>query len=88
MSFLLRCPNCGERSVYEFRFGGEKKPRPAPDAPDAAWLHYSYARENKRGVQAEWWYHQRGCRQWFGAARNTATQEVLETFWPEEEVHD
>ena len=23
MSFLLNCPNCGERSVQEFRFGGE-----------------------------------------------------------------
>ena len=33
MSFLLPCPNCGKRSVYEFRFGGEVKQTPAPDAP-------------------------------------------------------
>ena len=29
MSFLIPCPNCGKRSVYEFRFGGEVKTRPA-----------------------------------------------------------
>ena len=29
MSFLIPCPHCGNRSVYEFRFGGEvKKPEP------------------------------------------------------------
>ena len=29
MSFLLTCPNCGERPVAEFRFGGEYHLRPS-----------------------------------------------------------
>ena len=82
MSFLLPCPNCGERSVYEFRFGGEIKERPTPDAPDDAWQHYSYATANVAGIQKEWWYHTMGCRQWLVAQRNTVTNEVLETGLP------
>jgi heterotetrameric sarcosine oxidase delta subunit len=84
VSFLLRCPLCGNRSVYEFRFGGEVKRRPQPDAPEAAWVHYSYTRANEAGVQREWWYHRSGCRQWMQAVRNTVTNEVLETSFPEE----
>ena len=84
MSFLLRCPRCGERSVYEFRFGGEVKQRPAPGAPEEAWLHYTYTKENEAGVQKEWWYHRSGCRQWIQALRNTVTNQVLETCFPEE----
>ena len=83
MSFLLRCPHCGDRSVYEFRFGGEIKPRPTPDSPDAAWLRYTYEKSNEAGVQKEWWFHRSGCRQWLQAVRNTANNEVLETFFPE-----
>ena len=41
MSFLLRCPHCGNRSVYEFRFGGEIKERPAADASEDDWLNYT-----------------------------------------------
>ena len=84
MSFLLRCPGCGARSVYEFRFGGEVKTRPAAGAPDAEWLRYSYGQKNEAGVQKEWWYHRMGCRQWFFAVRNTVTNEVLETCFPED----
>ena len=36
MSFLLPCPNCGKRSVYEFQFGGEMRSRPPVDAPREA----------------------------------------------------
>ncbi len=82
MSFLLRCPGCGARSVYEFRFGGEVKTRPAAGASDAEWLRYSYGQKNEAGVQKEWWYHRMGCRQWFFAVRNTVTNEVLETCFP------
>src|SRR5438105_4577778 len=32
MSFLIKCPHCGDRGVYEFRFGGEVKARPEPGA--------------------------------------------------------
>ena len=42
MSFLIPCPHCGNRSVYEFRFGGEVKARPQPEAPAAEWLEYTY----------------------------------------------
>jgi heterotetrameric sarcosine oxidase delta subunit len=85
MSFLLCCPNCGDRSVYEFRFGGEVKERPAPDAPTVEWVNYRYSRINAAGVQAEWWFHRSGCGQWLRAVRNTILNEVLETFLPDEE---
>jgi heterotetrameric sarcosine oxidase delta subunit len=84
MSFLLRCPHCGDRSAYEFRFGGEVKQRPSPGAPDEEWVHYIYTRANEAGVQKEWWYHRNGCRQWMWAVRNTVTNQVLETMFPEE----
>ncbi len=83
MSFLLLCPNCGDRGVYQFRFGEAVKPRPASDATQEEWLQYGYYKENEAGVQKEWWYHSLGCRQWFFALRNTLTNEVLETFLPE-----
>jgi heterotetrameric sarcosine oxidase delta subunit len=84
MSFLLPCPNCGKRSVYEFRFGGEIKQAPPADAPEAAWLDYRFNRTNRAGVQTEWWFHRSGCRQWIEAVRNTISNEVLESFLPEE----
>ena len=82
MSFLLTCPNCGERSVDEFRFGGEVTSRPAPDAPQDQWTSYFYFRANRAAVQQEWWIHRYGCRRWFYARRDTTTNQVEETFWP------
>jgi heterotetrameric sarcosine oxidase delta subunit len=82
MSFLLRCPNCGERSVYEFRFGGEITQRPALDAPADDWVAYRFHLVNAAGVQTEWWFHRSGCRQWLQARRNTISNEVLETYLP------
>ena len=32
MSFLLTCPNCGEREVTDFAYGGEVVPRPKDEA--------------------------------------------------------
>ncbi len=66
MSFLIRCPHCGERSVYEFRFGGEVKQRPAVGSPDEVWLDYTYTKVNE----------------WLQAVRNTVTNEVIETLIP------
>jgi sarcosine oxidase subunit delta len=86
VSFLVHCPNCGNRSVYEFRFGGEVKQRPAPGAPEADWVDYTYTKTNEAGVQQEWWYHRSGCREWFQARRNTLTNEVHESFFPEEKL--
>ncbi len=84
MAFLLNCPNCGQRNVYDFRFGGEVMTRPAPDAPNEELTAYLYARENADGPQREWWNHNLGCRKWFIAVRNTHTNEVIETLWPPE----
>ena len=81
---LLTCPNCGEaRNVAEFRFGGEyiKRPQnPEDPASDAAWADYLYLKENKLGVQKEWWYHRAGCGTWFMAERHTKTQVVEKTY--------
>jgi heterotetrameric sarcosine oxidase delta subunit len=82
MSFLLPCPECGPRDVYEFRWGGEQSQRPPAGASREAWMEYLYARSNVAGVQQEWWYHRMGCRRWFLAVRDTRTNEVERTFWP------
>lgn len=82
MGFLMACPNCGDRDVAEFRFGGEVTARPAPDAPPAAWAAYLSLRRNEAGPQAEWWFHRHGCRRWFLAERDTRTNRVARTWWP------
>ena len=83
MSFLLHCPTCGERSVYEFQFGGEVRARPAIEAPREAWVGYVYWRDNSPGVQKEWWYHKLGCKLWFIAERNTTSNQVLRSYFAE-----
>lgn len=84
MSFLLDCPHCGPRSVYEFRYGGEAQARPSPEAPYEEWTRYVYVRRNEAGLQTEWWFHRDGCRRWFQARRHTLTHRVEATFWPPE----
>jgi sarcosine oxidase subunit delta len=84
MSFLLACPNCGPRDVYEFRFGGEAQKRPGPDAGREPWIEYLYFRTNDAGPQTEWWYHRMGCRTWFLAVRDTRTNQVREVRRPED----
>ena len=83
MAFLITCPNCGERGVYEFRFGGEVTRRPATDASTDEWTSYFYFRRNVAGQQREWWYHKFGCRKWFVATRDTESNTVMETSWPQ-----
>ena len=85
MGFLLECPNCGKRDVYEFRFGGEVRKRPSPTATTEEWTRYIYMKENAAGVQKEWWFHRLGCRKWFVATRDTVTNSVLRTSWFDEE---
>ena len=82
MAFLLDCPNCGERNVHEFRFGGEVTSRPSPSGTAEEWTNYFYNRRNVVGVQREWWNHRYGCRKWFFALRDTMSNQVQETFWP------
>ena len=83
---LLSCPNCGPRNVSEFRFGGEVSQRPkGEDISRAEWTEYIYMRDNKLGMQREWWYHRQGCKRWFIAERHTQTHEVEASyFWPPE----
>ncbi|MBM3945689.1 MAG: sarcosine oxidase subunit delta [SAR202 cluster bacterium] len=83
MSFLIHCPNCGDRGVTEYRFGGEANKRPLPEDSNDSWLAYIYRRGNRKGIQTEWWYHRYGCRQWLLVNRDTDTNEVIETGWPE-----
>ena len=82
MSFLINCPNCGQRNVNEFRFGGEVTTRPAPDADQDQWSSYIYSKSNVAGISREWWNHRFGCRKWFLALRDTVTNQVQDTFWP------
>ena len=84
MSFLLDCPHCGPRSVYEFRYGGEVRPRPSPEAPYEEWTRYLYIRRNEAGLETEWWFHRDGCRRWFLVRRHTFTHRVESTSWPPE----
>lgn len=77
---LLPCPNCGPRNVSEFRYGGEVRQRPQGEGITAAvWVDYLYMRDNRLGLQREWWYHRQGCRRWFIAERHTKTHEVRAT---------
>jgi len=86
MSFALICPNCGERPVAEFRWGGEQRASPATDLAPEAWSEQLYARRNLDGPQVEWWFHRFGCRCWFLAQRDTRDNRVAATWWPEEEL--
>jgi sarcosine oxidase subunit delta len=86
MSFLVRCPDCGRREVGEFSFGGESNKRPAPGGTPGELARYLFFRRNVAGPQVEWWYHRDGCQQWFLARRDTRTNKIEETYWPEQRV--
>ena len=74
MSFLIPCPNCGPRNIYEFRFGCEVKSRPHENHCNAEeWADYVYLSKNIHGSQEEWWYHSKGCGCWFTLWRDTST---------------
>ncbi len=85
MTFLIPCPNCGEREALEFSFGGETNRRAGPDASDRELANYLYFRVNANGWQREWWLHRDGCRKWFLAERHTVTNEIRRTWWPGDE---
>jgi heterotetrameric sarcosine oxidase delta subunit len=81
MSFLIPCPNCGERDANEFRYGGESRERPEVLDDDRVWAEYVFGRENSPGEQREWWFHRLGCRRWFVAVRNLTSNQVLSSEW-------
>ena len=79
---IIDCPHCGKRNQSEFRYGGEYNARPKDPmaADDKQWSNYVYIKDNKAGVQREWWYHRTGCGTWFLAERNTKTN-VFDRTW-------
>jgi sarcosine oxidase, subunit delta len=84
---LVTCPWCGQRDQSEFAYGGEAHvARPLDNAAmsDAQWGEYVFMRNNPKGVFAERWVHVSGCRRWFNAVRNTATDEFLGFYKPGE----
>ena len=81
MSFIIPCPNCGERDSNEFRYGGELRERPAGLEDDHVWADYVFGHDNLPGEQHEWWFHRLGCRRWFVAVRNLTSNNVLSTEW-------
>jgi heterotetrameric sarcosine oxidase delta subunit len=85
----IDCPNCGPRNALEFRYGGEYNPRPSQplSVSDDEWADYIYMRDNRLGIQTEWWYHRAGCGTWFLAERHTKTNEIIRTtFWRPKET--
>lgn len=80
---LIHCPYCGPRDQTEFAYGGEAhRARPTDGATltDAQWAQYVFMRKNTKGVFAERWMHAAGCRKWFNALRNTATDEIVAVY--------
>lgn len=81
--FLIRCPYCGLREQAEFAYGGEAhiaRPVESESMTDAELADYVFMRTNTKGVFAERWMHTHGCRKWFNALRNTATDEFLAVY--------
>jgi heterotetrameric sarcosine oxidase delta subunit len=74
---MLTCPWCGPRNSSEFDYAGNVAGRPDPArATPREWRDYLYLRDNTRGWVTERWYHRAGCRQFFVAERDTATDET------------
>jgi sarcosine oxidase, subunit delta len=75
---LIPCPNCGPRSVEEFRWGGA-----LPHVPDYVEgdeprnLDYVFFLDNDAGPITERWFHEAGCRRWADVKRDTTTDTVL-----------
>ncbi|MFC8436496.1 sarcosine oxidase subunit delta, partial [Streptomyces sp. NPDC057253] len=80
---LIPCPWCGPRDESEFHYGGQAHvpyPETPADLTDEEWARYLFFRTNPKGPFAERWSHAAGCRRWFNAVRNTATNEVLAVY--------
>lgn len=74
----LTCPNCGERSVVEFRYGEIPTVPEGLTDPEARNLDRAFMRTNTEGIVTERWFHEAGCRRWMTVRRDTRTDEVLE----------
>jgi sarcosine oxidase subunit delta len=74
----ITCPLCGSRGSEEFTCqGNAPPPRPADDAPEAAWVEFVYVHANPAGPVAELWQHLLGCRSWLLVTRDTRTHAIL-----------
>ncbi|RZV44236.1 MAG: sarcosine oxidase subunit delta [Acidimicrobiales bacterium] len=84
---LVPCPNCGPRNQSDLRLVGESISRPDPNtASREEWGAYLYLRENVADWQTETWYCRAGCRTYFKAERNTATNEFRNPPMPGDKV--
>ena len=80
---LVTCPYCGPRPEIEFRCGGEAhiaRPAEPSKLSDKEWADFLFVRTNPKGIFAERWNHQAGCRRWFNMLRNTATDDILAVY--------
>ncbi|WP_410540061.1 sarcosine oxidase subunit alpha family protein [Streptomyces sp. KL2] len=85
---LIPCPWCGLRDEAEFHYGGQAHvsyPQDPASLSDEEWARYLFFRDNPKGPFAERWSHTAGCRRWFNAVRDTATNEVLAVYRTGEE---
>lgn len=76
----LTCPNCGERDVAEFSFGGEDRGMPSDDPQRE--FQRTILRANVAGPATELWHHGAGCGGWFRLVRDTLTDEVVDAGVP------
>jgi heterotetrameric sarcosine oxidase delta subunit len=80
---VIECPWCGARDEAEFRYGGQAHiayPAEPMSTDDQEWAEYLFLRNNPRGRFPERWVHTSGCRRWFNAVRDTATNDFLGTY--------
>lgn len=80
---MIRCPWCGPRDETEFQYGGEAhiaRPEAPDQLSDAEWANYVFMRTNTKGLFAERWMHAAGCRRWFHAVRDTATDRLVAVY--------
>ena len=75
MGFLIPCPNCGLRDVYEFRYGGEAKSVPDPSAGLREWRHYAISTATSPAARRNGWYHG-ACESWLFVERDTTDNTV------------
>ena len=80
----MQCPLNGWRNIQEFAHGGEVVSEPDPNrCTDAEWAEYMFIEDNRAGLVKEWWCHV-ATAYWFIAERDTAKDEIVRTYDPNE----
>ncbi len=77
LSLVRRARRVG---VLLWRRGASRAAGRSETMSDAEWAGYVFLRTNPKGVHAERWNHQAGCRRWFNMLRNTATDDILAVY--------